>query len=186
VHKLTTELASTYKTVVIEDLAVKNMTARSKPVPDPGHPGGFLPNRARAKAGLNKALLDVAPAEFRRQLTYKLEWHGGTLVVADRFFPSSKTCSRCQAVKAKLPLRERTYRCEKCNLVIDRDLNAALNLAAYGRRVLSVAASGAETQNGRGRDTRASRTGSGSRLKRQDGSGQPGKADTASPVGEAA
>ena len=78
-------------------------------------------------------------------------------------------------------------RCEKCNLVIDRDLNAARNLAAYGRRVLSVAVSGAETQNGRGRDTtRTSGTGSGSRLKRQDGSGQPGKADTASPAGEAA
>jgi putative transposase len=185
VHKLTTELASTYRTVVIEDLAVKNMTATPKPVPDPESPGAFLPNGSRAKAGLNKALLDVSPAEFRRQLTYKLEWHAGQLIVVDRFFPSSKTCSRCQAVKAKLPLRERTYRCDKCNLVIDRDLNAALNLAAYGRRVLSVAASGAETQNGRGRDTRASR-GPGSRLKRQDGSGQPGKADTASSKVEAA
>jgi putative transposase len=187
VHKLTTSLASTYRTVVIEDLAVKNMTARSKAKPDPDHPGGFVPNGGRAKAGLNKALLDVSPAEFRRQLTYKLEWHGGTLVIVNRWFPSSKTCSRCQAVKAKLSLRERTYRCEKCNLVIDRDLNAARNLAAYGRRVLSVAVSGAETQNGRGRDTtRTSGTGSGSRLKRQDGSGQPGKADTASPAGEAA
>jgi putative transposase len=187
VHKLTTELASTYRTVVIEDLAVKNMTATPKPVPDPGHPGAFLPNGSRAKSGLNKALLDVAPAEFRRQLTYKLEWHGGNVVVVNRFFPSSKTCSRCQTVKAKLSLRERTYRCETCNLVMGRDLNAALNLAAYGRRVLSVAVSGTETQIGRGRDTtRTSHIGPGSRLKRQDGSGQPGKADTASPTGEAA
>ncbi len=186
-HKLTTELAATYRTVVIEDLAVKNMTASPKPVADPEHPGAFLPNGARRKAGLNRALLDASPAEFRRQLAYKLEWHGGRLIVADRWFPSSKTCSRCQTVKAKLSLRERTYRCEVCNLVIDRDLNAALNLAAYGRRVLSVAVSGTETQNGRGRDTpRASCTDPGSRTKRQDGSGQPVQADTASLAGEAA
>jgi putative transposase len=192
IGNLTTDLASTYRTVVIEDLAVKNMTASPKPAPDPEHPGAFLPNGARAKAGLNKALLDVSPAEFRRQLTYKLTWRGGTLVVADRWFASSKTCSRCQTVKTKLSLRERTYSCERCNLVLDRDLNAALNLAAYGRQVLShphhdVAVSGTETKNGRGRDTTpASCTGSGSRAKRQDGSGQPAKADTASPTGEAA
>ena len=187
VHKLTTELAANYRTVVIEDLVVKNMTASPRPTPHPEHLGRFLPNGARAKAGLNKAILDVAPAELRRQLAYKLDWHGGTLVVVDRFFPSSKTCSRCQTVKAKLSLRERTYRCEVCHLVIDRDLNAALNLAAYGRRVHSVAVSGTETQNGRGRDaTRTSCTSPGPRLKRQGGSGQPVKADTASPAGEAA
>jgi putative transposase len=187
VHKLTTELASTYRTVVIEDLAVKNMTARSKAKPDPDHPGGFVPNGGRAKAGLNKALLDVSPAEFRRQLTYKLEWHGGTLVVADRFFPSSKTCSRCQTVKAKLSLRERTYRCETCHLVLDRDHNAARNLAAYGRQELLVAVSGTETQNGRGRGPETSCIGKlPQQPKRQDGSGQPGKADTASSKVEAA
>ncbi len=153
------------------------MTASPEPVADPQHPGAFLRNGARRKAGLNRALLDASPAEFRCQLAYSLEWHGGTLLAANRWFPSSKTCSRCQTVKAKLSLRERTYRCEVCNLVIDRDLNAALSLAAYGRRVLSVAVSGTETQIGRGRDTtRASCTDPGSRTKRQDGSGQPGKA----------
>jgi len=187
VHRLTTELAAGYRTVVIEDLAVKNMTASPRPTPDPERPGVFLANGARRKAGLNRAILAVSPAEIRRQLAYKLEWRRGTLTVVDRFYPSSKTCSRCQTVKAKLSLRERIYRCAHCNLVIDRDLNAALNLAAYGRRVRTVAVSGTETQNGRGRDTtRASNTGSGPRLKRQDGSGQPVKADTAPPAGEAA
>jgi putative transposase len=122
IHKLTTQLATTYRTVVIEDLAVKNMTASPKPVVDPEHPGVFLPNGARRKAGLNRALLDASPAKFRRQLAYKLAWHSGTLIVADRFLPSSKTCSRCKTVKAKLSLRERTYRCKVCHLVIDRDL----------------------------------------------------------------
>jgi putative transposase len=192
VHKVTSKLAADYSTVVIEDLAVKNMTASPRRIPDPVHWGQFLPNGARRKAGLNKALLDTSPAEFRRQLAYKLEWHGGTLVVVNRWFPSSKICSRCQTAKATLSLNERTYRCKKCNLFIDRDMNAALNLAAYGRRVQSdphhdVAVSGTETKNGRGRDTtRTGWTAPGSRSKRQDGSGQPGKADTASLAGEAA
>ncbi|MHB1772842.1 MAG: RNA-guided endonuclease TnpB family protein [Acidimicrobiales bacterium] len=107
-----------------------------------------------ANTGLNRAVLDVSPAELRRQLTYKLAWRGGTLVVADRFFPSSKRCSSCGETKTKLSLATRTYRCEHCGLETDRDLNAALNLAAYGRRVLEeshhVAGSGPETVNARG------------------------------------
>ena len=66
---------------------------------------------------------------MRRQLAYKTAWKGGNLVVADRWLPSSKTCSGCGAVKAKLRLSERIYRCGSCGLVIDRDLNAARNLA---------------------------------------------------------
>jgi putative transposase len=75
-------------------------------------------------------------------LTYKSAWHGGRLVTAGRYFPSSKKCSGCGAVKAKLALSERTYTCEHCGLVTDRDLNAARNL-------LSLAASGAESLNAR-------------------------------------
>lgn len=193
IHKLTTHLATTYATVVIEDLSVRHMTAAPEAAPDPEHRGRFLRNGARRKAGLNKALLDTSPAEVRRQLTYKVSWRGGTLVVADRFFPSSKTCSRCKTVKAKLSLRERTYCCEECHLVIDRDLNAARNLATYGWRAQSVAVSGIETQNGRGRGTSRVRiTDPGSRKshdggkKRQDDSGQPVKAATAPPAGGAA
>ena len=82
------------------------------------------------KSGLNRAILDVAPGEFRRQLTYKMAWRSDFLIVADRFYPSSKTCSSCGEVRAKLSLHERSYTCEHCGLVIDRDLNAAINLAA--------------------------------------------------------
>lgn len=133
-HKLTTRLTETYGTVVIEDLNVTGMSAKGS-------------RRRRAKAGLNRAILDASPATLRRQLTYKSSWNGSRLVVASRWYPSSKTCSSCKAVKAKLPLGERTFRCEHCGLEIDRDLNAAANLAALAAK---VAASGAETLNGRG------------------------------------
>jgi putative transposase len=190
-HKLTTHLATAYGTVVIEDLAVQNMTARPKLKADPENPGRHLANGHAAKAGLNRSILDTAPGEFRRQLTYKMGWHGGHLVVADRFFPSSKKCSSCKETKATLSLSTRTYRCEHCDLVLDRDLNAARNLAAYGKTHL-VAGSGPETKNGRRGDVRCtSNTGAHSPQsprgrKRQDGSGQPAKAVTASSQGEAA
>ena len=86
---------------------------------------GMLNNRRLAGK-----IADAGFGLLRRQLAYKMAWHGGRLVVAGRFYPSSKTCSGCGAVKAKLSLSERTYRCGPCGLVIDRDLNAARNLAA--------------------------------------------------------
>ncbi|MFF2937494.1 zinc ribbon domain-containing protein [Streptomyces mirabilis] len=96
---------------------------------------------------------------MRRQLAYKTRWNGGTLEVADRWFPSSKTCSGCQAVTPKLPLRIRMYACEHCGLVLDRDENAALNLAALVKR--HVAGSGPETENGRGADRKTPPCGAG-------------------------
>ena len=66
--------------------------------------------------------------EFRRQLTYKCEWNNIELIVADRWFPSSKLCSHCGSKKDKLSLSERTYVCKECGCVIDRDYNASLNL----------------------------------------------------------
>ena len=125
-HKFTTAVAGEYGTVVVEDLNVV----------------GMLKNRQLARR-----IGDAGFGEIRRQLRYKTEWNGGRLVVADRWFPSSKTCSGCGVVKAKLLLSERDYACESCGLVMDRDENAARNLAA-----LAVAASGAETLNGRGAD----------------------------------
>jgi putative transposase len=110
-HKLTTRLTRTKSVIVVEDLAVKNM----------------LKNRK-----LSRAISDVGWGEFRRQLEYKTEWYGSRLVVANRFFPSSKTCSSCSAVKETLPLSEREFVCEACGVVLDRDLNAALNLARLG------------------------------------------------------
>ncbi|MFF5205074.1 zinc ribbon domain-containing protein [Streptosporangium sp. NPDC000396] len=98
-----------------------------------------------------RAVADTAMAEVRRQLTYKSTWRGGRLVVADRWYPSSKTCSGCGAVKAKLALSERTYACTACGLVLDRDVNAARNLAALAARYEhDVAQSCGETRNARG------------------------------------
>jgi putative transposase len=182
-HKLTSGLASSYGTVVIEDLNVAGMTAAPKPVPDAERPGTYAHNGRRAKSGLNRAILDASPGELRRQLTYKLEWRGGRLIVADRFFPSTKTCSSCGAVKAKLPLAERTYRCA-CGLEIDRDLNAALNLAAYGWRALDVAVSGTETRNARGGGHPRPR--SKPPVNREDGTARADKTVTTSSQDEAA
>jgi len=119
-HKLTTTLATEHGTVVVEQLNV----------------AGMLRNRRLARA-----LSDTGMAEVRRQLGYKTAWYGSRLLVADRFYPSSKTCSACGWVKAKLTLAERTFRCEACGLVLDRDLNAARNLA---KLVQHVARSGRE------------------------------------------
>lgn len=108
-HKLTTGLVRECDSIVIEDLNVS----------------GLLRNRRLARH-----ISDAGWSELRRQLRYKTSWTGTTLVVANRFYPSSKTCSRCGAVKTKLRLSDRLYQCEQCNLTLDRDVNAARNLAA--------------------------------------------------------
>jgi putative transposase len=131
IHKLTTSLATTHQVVGEETLAVKNMMRRPKPKPDPDNPGAFLPNGATAKTGLNRALADAGIGEMFRQLDYKTRWYGSHLVKADRWFPSSKMCFGCGAVKTKLHLAERVYHCEHCGLDIDRDRNAAINLARH-------------------------------------------------------
>ena len=90
---------------------------------------------------LSRRICDAAFGELRRQLTYKTQRHGGRLIVADRWMPSSKTCSRCGVVKAKLPLGVRVFECDACGLVLDRDANAGHNLAA-------LAAANGETGTG--------------------------------------
>ncbi|MDF5725723.1 MAG: RNA-guided endonuclease TnpB family protein [Rhizonema sp. PD37] len=107
-HKLTSLLAKNHGTLVIEDLNVSGMMANHK---------------------LAKAIADMSFFEFRRQLTYKCELYGSKLVVADRWFPSSKTCSNCGTLKETLTLKERVFECNHCDFVIDRDLNAAINLS---------------------------------------------------------
>ncbi len=72
--------------------------------------------------------------ELSRQLLYKARWHGVEVRVADRFFPSSKTCSGCGEVRNDLDLSTRTYSCGACGLVIYRDLNAAINLSRWRPR----------------------------------------------------
>jgi len=122
IHKATTRIARSYATVVIEDLAVRNMTRRAR-------------GRGRAaKAGLNRAILDAGFGEFRRQLTYKIPLHGGDLRATDRFYPSSKTCCACGLVKKTLQLSERTFTCDSCGHVVPRDENASRNLYTLGAR----------------------------------------------------
>lgn len=94
-------------------------------------------------------------AEIRRQLSYKTAWRDRPLVEAPTFYPSSKTCSACGTVKAKLPLSERTFRCEHCGLALDRDENAARNLQALATQ---VDGSGPETENARSRPQPGGRT----------------------------
>jgi putative transposase len=156
VHKLTTGLAATYGTVVVEDLNVAGMMANRR---------------------LARHVADASFGEVRRQLEYKTAWRGGKLIVADRWFASSKTCSECGAVKAKLALSERTYRCTGCGTVLDRDINAALNLA-------KLAGSGPDS-NGRGAD-RKTTPGSQVAVKRQPGTVETGQTGTAAPQGTAA
>jgi putative transposase len=107
-HKLTTLLAKNHGIVVIEDLNVSGMMANHK---------------------LAKSIADMGFYEFRRQLTYKCELYGSKLVVVDRWFPSSKICSHCGTKKETLTLNERVFECGNCGLMIDRDLNAAINLS---------------------------------------------------------
>jgi putative transposase len=118
-HKATTGLARRYETVVAEDLNVAGMTRSHR---------------------LARAIADQGFGQARRMLGYKTTWHGGQLIIASRWFPSSKTCSGCGTVKTKLALSERTYTCPHCGLTLDRDINAAANL-------LTLAASGAESHN---------------------------------------
>ncbi|HEX6683583.1 MAG TPA: IS607 family element RNA-guided endonuclease TnpB [Candidatus Limnocylindrales bacterium] len=126
-HKLTSALAQRFDTIVVEDLNVAGML--TAPTPKPDRHGRYLPNGRAAKRGLARSLSDAAPAELRRQLSYKTGWYGSALHAAGRFYPSSKTCSACAAVKPKLPLSPRLFTCDNCGLTLDRDVNAARNLA---------------------------------------------------------
>ena len=84
---------------------------------------------------LSKAIQQQGFYEFRRQIEYKSKWNNIPLIIADRFFPSSKSCSCCGNIKKDLKLSDRIYKCE-CGNIIDRDLNASLNLKIYGENVL--------------------------------------------------
>ncbi|MFY1674257.1 IS607 family element RNA-guided endonuclease TnpB [Plantactinospora sp. WMMB334] len=162
-HKLTTSLASAYGMIVVEDLNV----------------AGMVRNRRLAKA-----ISDCGFGTIRQQLTYKTGWNGGRLILADRWFPSSKTCSDCGAVKAKLPLRIRTFVCEECGLALDRDANAARNLAL----LVNVAGAGVaghpqpQGWNGRGADRKTLPAGQVA-VKRQPGTTPVGQTGTVPPQG---
>jgi putative transposase len=132
-HKTSTRLVRQHDVIAIEDLSVAGMTRRPRPKPD-GR-GGHARNGAAAKAGLNKAILDAGMGEFRRQLEYKAERHGRTLVVIDRWYPSSKTCAACGHLLKELSLSTRHWSCPSCGARHDRDTNAAKNILAAGQAV---------------------------------------------------
>lgn len=111
IHQVTTEIVKTKSSkIIIEDLNVS----------------GMMKNRH-----LSKSITDSKWYEFKRQILYKAELYGIEIVLADRFYPSSKTCSCCGNYKKDLKLKDRTYVCDECGLKIDRDINAAINLANY-------------------------------------------------------
>ncbi|MGL4730567.1 MAG: RNA-guided endonuclease InsQ/TnpB family protein, partial [Clostridium sp.] len=80
---------------------------------------------------LSKAIAQQGLYEFKRQIQYKCKKYGIEFVEADKWYPSSKTCSCCGQIKSDLKLKDRMYNCKKCGLKIDRDLNASINLANY-------------------------------------------------------
>jgi putative transposase len=122
-HKLTTRLVRENQTIVIEDLAVRSMVKNGKPA---------------------RAISDAAWADFRGMLEYKAQWYGREVIAADRWFPSSRLCSACGALRDKMPLHVRDWTCD-CGTTHDRDVNAARNILAVGLTV-SVCGAGARPQ----------------------------------------
>src|SRR5262249_6133183 len=106
-HKVTTGLTEQYRHIVIEDLDIKRMVQENK---------------------MSRAIMDCGWHEFRRQLSYKAELRGNRIFIADKWYASSKRCSRCRNCKEELLLSERTYTCTECGLILDRDHNAAICL----------------------------------------------------------
>ncbi|MET7781210.1 MULTISPECIES: RNA-guided endonuclease InsQ/TnpB family protein [Streptomyces] len=130
-HKLSTRLVRENQSIVIEDLAVRNM----------------LKNRPLARA-----ISDASWTELRSMLEYKAQWYGRDLIALDRWYPSSRTCSTCGHLVAKLPLNVREWTCAACGAVHDRDENAAKNILAAG---LAVSACGAGVRPQRSTSGRA-------------------------------
>ncbi|MBG6087589.1 putative transposase [Actinomadura viridis] len=118
-HKVTTRLVRENQTLVIEDLAVQNMMKNGR---------------------LARAISDAAWGELREILEYKAAWYGREVIVVDRWFPSSRLCSSCGALRENMPLHMRLWTCGGCGTTHDRDVNAARNLLAAG---LAVSACGA-------------------------------------------
>lgn len=114
-HNVTTLLVNNYDVICIEDLNVSGMLSNHK---------------------LAKAISDTSFSMFRSMLEYKCNWYGKKLVVIDRFYPSSKTCSKCGWKKENLTLSDRVFKCENCGIEIDRDLNASINIERVGVDIL--------------------------------------------------
>ena len=120
IHKLTTQLVRENQTIVVEDLAVKNLVKNRK---------------------LAQSISDASWGEITRQLAYKCRWYGRNYIEIDRWFPSSKRCSSCGHIVEKMPLNIREWDCPNCGTHHDRDLNASKNILAAGLAVLVCGAS---------------------------------------------
>ena len=110
-HKVSTAIAKHYGTVVMEDLNIQGM---------------------QQNHNLSKSITDQGWYQFKTMLQYKLKWREADLIETGRFDPSSKTCSKCGNIKHDLKLSNRTYNCYKCGLIMNRDLNAAINIRNIG------------------------------------------------------
>ncbi|GHV60773.1 transposase [Bacteroidia bacterium] len=106
-HKLSTQMVKDYDIICLEDLAVDNLVKNHN---------------------LASAIADVKWGDFRRQIEYKCKWYGKEMMLVDRFYPSSKTCSCCGHIVDEMPLNVRMFACPECGLTIDRDYNAAMNI----------------------------------------------------------
>ncbi|MEG4800307.1 RNA-guided endonuclease TnpB family protein [Microcoleus sp. ARI1-B5] len=119
-HKLTAQLVRENQTIVVENLAVKNLVKNHKLAP---------------------AISDASWGEITRQLAYKCRWYGRTYIEIDRWFPSSKRCSNCGYIAEKMPLNVREWECPECGSCHDRDVNASKNILAAGLAVSVCGAS---------------------------------------------
>ena len=120
-HKYSRQVVNANAIIVLEDLHINEMLKNHK---------------------LARAIADSSWGEFKRMLVYKAKMSGSLVLIADRWFPSSKICSQCNALKPHLGLDEREYICEECGCILDRDLNASINILAYGLFELIPSASG--------------------------------------------
>lgn len=129
-HKTSTTISKNHALVVLEDLKVRSMSRSARrTVNDPGR-------KVRAKAGLNKSILDQGWAEFRRQLEYKQAWRGGIVVAVDPR-NTSRTCPNCGHVSGENRKTQAVFRCVRCDHAADADVNAARNILAAGHAVIA-------------------------------------------------
>jgi putative transposase len=125
-NRLTTRLVRENQVLVVEDLSVGTLMRAARG------------RGRRRKAKLNQAIVDASWGELLRQLRYKCEWYGRTLVVVDRFFPSTRRCSACHVMGPRMDVSVRQWTCAGCGALHDRDVNAAVNLRDEGLRLLAA------------------------------------------------
>ena len=129
-HKVTDVITKQYDTICIEDLNIKGMAAKCKPVQD--ETGKYLPNGQSAKSGLSLSINDAGLGMFVNFLEYKSEWRGKNVLKIGRFDPSSKMHNKCGYINHDLTLDDRIWECPKCGESVMRDKNAAANILDWG------------------------------------------------------